>query len=516
MSTRTTLAHAVKRALITGSTQGSDDLSLAARRTGRVAGAVATTLIAASPAAFGQSTSGAVFGQAAAGETVTVESPATGIKREVTTGADGSYRVPALQPGAYTVTVKHADGTTAAREGIVVSAGTGTAVNFVSTAAASIENVVVTGARVVNPIDVSSTESVTVLSAETLAKIPVARDLTSAALLAPGTVRGDVAFADGKLASFGGSSVSENQYYVNGFNVTNSFRSLNFSKIPFEAVSEQQVKTGGYGAEFGRSLGGVVNQTTKRGTNEFESGSSVYWQPSSLRAKTRNANYSNPLSADSFGNVRSINSEEETGEWQANFWAGGPIVQDKLFAYAIIGYTEHEEDRWGNVTQRNNTNSVTETPNWLVKVDWNVNDANHFELTAFSDKDETTSEVYLNSVGAADRLGLVGTQFNESGGQNFVGKWTSYLTDNLTLSALYGHGEFSRGVHLKTANGLRVAYSGDLTVPATGCPVITDSRSAARIAATGAYASTCNITASLVNAGSIEREDAADSRDQGR
>ena len=71
---------------------------------------------------------------------------------------------------------------------------------------------------------------------------------------------------------------------------------------------------------------------------------------------------------------------------------------------------------------------------------------------------------------------MIGTQFEENGGQNYVGKYTSYITDNLTVSALYGHGEFSRGVHLTTANGLRVAYSGDLAVPATGCPVIVDAR----------------------------------------
>ncbi len=108
-------------------------------------------------------------------------------------------------------------------------------------------------------------------------------------------MRGDIAF-DGNLASFGGASVAENAYYVNGFNITNSFRNLNFSKIPFEAIAEQQMKTGGYGAEFGRSLGGVVNQTTKRGTNEFQTGSNVYWTPGSMRAKTKNANYSNPPS----------------------------------------------------------------------------------------------------------------------------------------------------------------------------------------------------------------------------
>jgi hypothetical protein len=495
MSTRMTISKAVRRALLAST-------------------ATAATL--AYPVAFGQSTSGSVFGQATAGESVVVESAQTGFHREIAVDKDGSYRMPALPPGNYKVTLRHADGSTAVRD-VAVSAGTGTQVNFAATGSeGTITEVIVTGVRVVNPIDVSSVESVTILSADMLEKIPVARDLTSAALLAPGTVRGDVAFADGKLASFGGASVAENAYFVNGFNVTNSFRNLNFSKIPFEAIAEQQVKTGGYGAEFGRSLGGVVSQTTKRGTNEFESGSSLYFIPGGLRASTRNANHSNPLEPSSLGTARSINSEEDTSEWTANVWAGGPLIKDKLFAFGLIGYSEHEEDRWGNVTQANNTNDKTETPQWLVKLDWNVNDWNAFELTAFSDEEETTSKVFLNTLGAANRLGLVGTQFVENGGQNYVGKWTSYITDDLTVSALYGHGEFSRGVHLETASGLRVAYSGNLNTPATGCPVIVDARSAARRAATGTFASTCNMTATTANLGSIDREDAGDTRDQAR
>lgn len=494
MLTRNTLAVAVRHALAVS----------------------ATALIVSSPA-LAQSTGGSVFGQAASGDTVIVEGEGTGFRREISVGSDGSYRVPALSPGRYRITLRHSDGTTVVRDSVLVSAGTGTPVSFVSTTEGGVtmENIIVTGVRV-NPIDVSSVESVTVLSAAQLAKIPVLRDLTSAALLAPGAVRGDFAFADGKLPSFGGSSVAENQYYVNGFNVTNSFRGLNFSKIPFEAIAEQQVKTGGYGAEFGRSLGGVVSQTTKRGTNEFESGSSIYWTPAALRSKTRNFNYSNPLEPSSFGTVRSINAEEQTGEWTANVWASGALVKDKLFAFALIGYSEHEEDRWGNVTQANNTNDQTETPSWLVKLDWHINDANSFELTAFSDEEETTSKVYLNTLGAANRLGLIGTQYEENGGTNLVGKYTSYITDTFTVSALYGHGEYSRGLHLTTADGRRVAYSGDLDTPATGCPVIVDARPAGRRATTGTYASSCNITATLPSLGSISRADAQDERNQFR
>jgi hypothetical protein len=203
MLTRPTLAFAVKRALY-----GSPSAAVAAfdssqpgrRNANRLAGAIATTLIAASPVALGQSTSGSVFGTATAGETVLVENGQTGFHREVSVDKDGSYRMPALPPGSYKVTLKHADGSTVVRDAVAVSAGTGTPVNFSAAGEGTISEVIVTGVRVVNPIDVSSVESVTILSADMLEKIPVARDLTSAALLAPGTVRGDIAFADGNLA----------------------------------------------------------------------------------------------------------------------------------------------------------------------------------------------------------------------------------------------------------------------------------------------------------------------------
>ena len=102
----------------------------------------------------------------------------------------------------------------------------------------------------------------------------------------------------GNLASFGGASVAENAYFINGFNITNSFRNLNFAQVPFEAIDEQQIKTGGYGAEFGRSLGGVINQITKRGTNEFHAGGNVFWSRKDLREEVQDALNADPGALD--------------------------------------------------------------------------------------------------------------------------------------------------------------------------------------------------------------------------
>ncbi len=176
-------------------------------------------------------TTGAVFGQASPGATITLENPATGLRRDVTAATDGRFHFGALPPGRYTVT---SGGAT--RE-VKVVVGSGSEVRFATAEAQQLTSIEVQ-ANAALPIDVSSVESTTILTAEQLDRLPIARSTTGIALLAPGTTRGDPAF--GGLASFGGSSVAENTYYVNGFNVTDVYRNLDFAEVPFEAIEETQ------------------------------------------------------------------------------------------------------------------------------------------------------------------------------------------------------------------------------------------------------------------------------------
>ncbi|UXI68615.1 TonB-dependent receptor [Tahibacter amnicola] len=222
--------------------------------------------VIASGAALAQKATGEIFGHAGANASVTIENTDTGLTREITADASGRFSFSQLPTGHYRVT---SDGAT---RDVQVKVGTGSEVNFADKDSQKLEAIEVTG-NAINPIDVSSVESSTVFTADQIAALPVARDISSVALLAPGTVRGDSGFESlggGPLASFGGASVAENGYYINGFDVTNIRNFTSFANLPFEAIGEQQVKTGGYGAEFGRSLGGVINIVTKRGTNEFK------------------------------------------------------------------------------------------------------------------------------------------------------------------------------------------------------------------------------------------------------
>lgn len=461
-------------------------------------------------------TSGAVFGQAAAGERVLVENPATGFRREISVGADGAYRASALPPGVYRVTLTRADGSTVVRDSVTVNVGTGTSVNFggASTAdgsATTLDAITVTGISAVNPIDVSSVESTTILTAAQIAKIPVPRDITSVALLAPGTVKGDAAF--GNLASFGGASVAENAYFVNGFNITNSFKGLNFASIPFQAIGEQQIKTGGYGAEFGRALGGVVNLVTKRGTNEFHAGGNIFYSPNSLAATERDI-----YTPD--GQLRSDNSRDTSPtETIGSVWASGALVKDTLFGYALVQYgRESDETHFGNNTSVRNSTTSSKNPNWLVKLDWNINDNNLLEFTGFSDKRETERDVYANAQGVTARDDYLGTVFDDTGGNNYVMKYTGYLTDSFTLSALVGTGEYKRNNYAVNAAGERLAYDGVVSpdnangiIGAAGCPTVIDARPDAVAGNIPSYNSSCSFIGQ-----NIGLTDASDQRDQFR
>ncbi len=458
--------------------------------------------------------SGAITGSANPGDTITVTNPATGFSRSITAGADGNYRFSAMAPGEYQIS----DNGGAPRS-VRVNVGVAANVDFSAAGATNLGAVTVVGTSQINPIDVSSVESTTILTAEQIAKIPVPRNITSVALLAPGTVRGAANAGFGSLPSFGGSSVAENQYYVNGFNITNTFKNLNFAQIPFEAIAEQQVKTGGYGAEFGRSTGGVINMITKRGTNEFHAGGSLYWMPQPLQESAPDLYYNDGLWV-------SNNSDDTGWELTGAAWASGALIKDRLFAYGLVQYGKTRDDTYTSRFGSANLDSSSKRPQWLAKVDWMLNDSNSIELTAFSDERKFTDKYYravfpdstTNPANGQVTVGqnpttvrgpYMGTDFNEAGGTSYSAKYTGYLTDTFTLSALYGHGEFSRSNYGVSAAGVTQEYVGNLTGAVAGCPVITDQRVGV---ATGAVAAIKGCQ--FIN--TLGRRDAKDQRDQFR
>ena len=176
--------------------------------------AMGLCLAALTPVAMAQD--GAVVGVSEAGAQVTVRNPQTGFSRTVTADASGNYRFSYLPVGTYELQAS-ANGEPVG-EPVQVRVGLGSATYVgASDDVTSLGAVQVIGSRVINAVDVSSTESATNVTAEQIERLPVERNVSSVALLAPGVAGGSAGFGG---ISFGGSSVAENAGYVNGLNVT--------------------------------------------------------------------------------------------------------------------------------------------------------------------------------------------------------------------------------------------------------------------------------------------------------
>jgi hypothetical protein len=374
-----------------------------------------------SPVAMAQSQDGAVAGRTEPGAEVTIRDPGTGFSRSTTATGDGSFRFPFLPVGSYTLDANKDGETVAAEIPVTVNLGKTTVVD-----AGVLDEIQVVASRTVNAIDVTSTESATNLTQQDLARLPVDRDLLSVAQLAAGVTKGEF----GGI-SFGGSSVAENAVYINGLNVTDFYNRVGFSSVPYSFYEEFQVKTGGYSVEFGRTTGGVINAVTRSGTNDFEFGTEVVWEPAFLQGE-RDDHY--------FGDSEVIASFDEYDRQSLNLYAGGPIVQDRLFFFAM-----YEARRYEPVNTNNSATIINEQLSddgfWGAKVDWQINDSNLLEFLAFSDENTAETDIYAFDLASGSRGDYQSTRFFENGGVNWSTTYTSYLTDSLSVRAMYGEND---------------------------------------------------------------------------
>lgn len=426
-----------------------------------------------SGSALAQSTAGDISGTAtaASGAVVVIKGLDSGLSRSVELGSDGKFRVPSLPSGRYEVQLVQ-NGHPLHTSQITVLAGQTSQVNFTADAAQATRLATVTvKANAMAPIDVSSAETRTTFSASQLNTLPVPRDIVSVTTLAPGVVKGNGTF--GNLPSFGGSSVAENSYYVNGFNVTNLYNNLSFGEVPFQAIDQLDVQSGGYGAQYGFSTGGVTSVNIKRGTNDWKGGVSWTTAPDWARKTAPNVMRAN-------GTTFRENDKNSSTSNTYDAWLGGPLIKDKLFLFALGEFTRSTGTSYGSssTTSLSNSNptstasdSTTKSPYWVVKLDWNINDANHLEYTGFNNTDRSTSSYYNAPYvdGVTSKTSKKGDLHTTTGGLTNIVKYTGYLTDDLTLTTQWGRMDSDNSSYTVSPTGITTRYNGDIRAPASGC-----------------------------------------------
>lgn len=412
----------------------------------------------ANGAVYAQSTTGSIYGSAPseAGSTIVVQSD-TGLSRTITIDANGRYNLGSLPVGAYTVTLKRGDQVVDTRKNVQLRVGSGTEVSFADAGSSSTADATTLGAITVTAanapkIDVSSTTSRSVITSEQLATLPLGRSAEAIALLAPGAVSGAGAFNNGSrsVVSFGGSGVTENAYYINGFNVSNPFSNLGGVSLPYGAIDQQETYTGGYSAKYGRSTGGVINQLGKRGTNEWHFGVQSVWEPDSLASSRGDVWFPNATlpagydydTPDQPGTLYRAGKDNTQTRTVYSAYAGGPLIEDRLFIF-VAGESEKVDGVSTNASSDSiqaRNNYEYSTPKFYGKLDWNINDNNIVEYTRIQNTDRRSGAYTSFDYDGLVRGGPTGTfpdTFKIKDTYDIF-KYTGYITDDLTLNATWG------------------------------------------------------------------------------
>jgi len=316
------------------------------------------------------------------GVTVSATSPSLQGVRTAVTGRDGSYRIPAVPPGNYRVETR-LDGFRSAAVNATVSLDA-TATGDLTLQLAAEEQVVVSGEAPL--VDTTSTTTGTNYTSRVIAGLPVQRNYADIVRSNPGVTadRGEMQGRALALSIYGATSV-ENQWIIDGINTTNVIKGFQGKALDNEFIQEVEVKTGGYQAEYGRALGGIVNVITKSGGNQFRGDAFLYHDSASTRAEQI------VTARDSPAGMRI------TPTRRADFGAdlGGFLLKDRLWFFGAYDRI----DTPGTTSRYFSNRRVPATMQfprdqtdnlYSGKLTWNVANRTTIVATAFSDPSEIT------------------------------------------------------------------------------------------------------------------------------
>ena len=300
---------------------------------------------------------------------VVVTNTGTNAERTVTTGDDGTYEAPLLDPGNYKVSASAPTFSTATQENVVVQTSSTQVVDITLTVGDVGGTVTVTAAPTL--VESETSERGAVVTGREVTELPLSgRNFTLLATLTPGVARASNAgfggagpdarqFNNGDpRAGSGGPNASNAQgdtptarfarsgagtLTVNGQRPTNNNFSLDgvdnnepqFGTIGVfpnpDAIAEFKVTTSVPPAEVGRAAGAVINTTTKSGTNEFHGSIYYYGQNSALNAFHPMLKRDRALAigrGDTFIPDKAVQQIHEYGAT-----VGGPIIKNKTFFF---------------------------------------------------------------------------------------------------------------------------------------------------------------------------------------
>ncbi|MCW5962878.1 MAG: TonB-dependent receptor [Bryobacterales bacterium] len=267
----------------------------------------------------------------------------TGIQRTTVSNSGGTYTLPLLPPGQYTVSAG-ADGfRTEVRQGITLAVDQTARLDFVLVLGSVAESISVTADA--GLVDSSSATVGTVIENRRVSELPLnGRNAMALVMLTPGVKSnagptnsgfGDRGTALSSISINGGPSGMNNLMLDGGNNVDSYQMGVNVSPA-VDAVQEFKVMANTMSAEHGFTAGGVVNMVTKSGTNELHGTLYEFVRNDKFDARRTFAQQRDPFRYNQFGGA-----------------VGGPVVLPRLYngkerTFFFFNYEEWRFRRYDN------------------------------------------------------------------------------------------------------------------------------------------------------------------------
>ena len=276
--------------------------------------------------AVAQRTTGVIAGQvtdpqglAVPGAKVTVSDEATGFKRDITAGEDGSFSVPNLSPASYKVTVTVTNFKTFQTTVTVFVDRTTTVTAKLEIGAAS------TVVQVESSLITVDTTKATVqgtITGKQIDSLPLnGRNFLDLAQLDPGVQTVDGGFFDPTKnqmvgVSIGGRSGRVTRIQVDGVDITDETVGTTVANISNESIQEFTISQSSLDASTDVTSSGSVNIVSRSGGTDIHGSGFVFWRDESFASDQR---------------LAKVGSKPPFDREQGGFRVGGPFVRNRWF-----------------------------------------------------------------------------------------------------------------------------------------------------------------------------------------
>jgi hypothetical protein len=303
-------------------------------------------LLAACGAApvFGQAVSGTILGTVtdATGAVrpnakVTAVNEGTGLSRTVNSGANGEYTFPSLPTGHYTVMAEETGFRTLSVSNIELGVDQKVKVDLKLETGAISETMTVVGESPL--LQTSSSELGTTVGNQQIEALPLnGRNFINLTRTVPGVLRGipganidgagSLAWRASASFSANGQRPRDNNFMLDGVDNNETWLQTVVIFPSVDSLDEFKLQTSTYSAEFGRSLGGVVNLQIKSGTNSLHGSGFEFHRDSAF-------------DANNFFNNANNRPKPDFKQNQFGGTVGGPVFKNKSFFFG--SYQGHRE-----------------------------------------------------------------------------------------------------------------------------------------------------------------------------